>query len=450
MLTQDRREALLAIEGLASLKSELNAMNPADAGDYIASLPPKDQAIAFRLLGKSRAASVFEYLPSEVQEMLTESLHAREVQAIVEQMSPDDRAELFDELPARVVKRLLTQLSPSEREATALILGYPEGTAGRVMTTEYVRLRQDLTVGQAIQKIRKLDQDKETIYYAYLTDAERQLLGVVSLRQLLFAEPDTPVRTLARETIISVPTTADQEEVARLMKRYDLLAMPVVDLEGRLVGIVTVDDVVDILEEEATEDIQKLSGIIGGDEEALSSPIETVKKRLPWLLGNIALYMGAASAIAPFQSTISLIPVLAIVMPILANTSGNVGNQAISVTVRGLATGEVDPVDVFKILRKEILAGLVNAVALGLVLGLLTLIWSRPEEQWVGVVAALVMAVNVLVAASLGTFLPIILKRFKQDPALVSPPLLTTTLDTFGFFTFLGLTSLFLLYFKAG
>ncbi|MBW4696677.1 MAG: magnesium transporter [Aphanocapsa lilacina HA4352-LM1] len=448
MLTQDRREALLAIEGLASLKTELNNMNPADAGDYIASLPPKDQAIAFRLLAKSRAASVFEYLPSEVQEMLTESLHAREVQAIVEQMSPDDRAELFDELPARVVKRLLTQLSPSEREATALILGYPEGTAGRVMTTEYVRLRQDLTVSQAIQKIRKLDQDKETIYYAYLTDAERQLLGVVSLRQLLFAEPDTPVRSLARETIISVPTTADQEEVARLMKRYDLLAMPVVDLEGRLVGIVTVDDVVDILEEEATEDIQKLSGIIGGDEEALSSPIETVKKRLPWLLGNIALYMGAASAIAPFQSTISLIPVLAIVMPILANTSGNVGNQAISVTVRGLATGEVNPVDVFKILRKEILAGLVNAAALGVVLGLLTLIWSRPEEQWVGIVAALVMAVNVLVAASLGTFLPIILKRFKQDPALVSPPLLTTTLDTFGFFTFLGLTSLFLLYFR--
>ncbi|BAC89867.1 magnesium transporter [Gloeobacter violaceus] len=450
MLTQDRREALLAIEGLASLKTELNNMNPADAGDYIASLPPKDQAIAFRLLAKSRAASVFEYLPSEVQEMLTESLHAREVQAIVEQMSPDDRAELFDELPARVVKRLLTQLSPSEREATALILGYPEGTAGRVMTTEYVRLRQDLTVSQAIQKIRKLDQDKETIYYAYLTDAERQLLGVVSLRQLLFAEPDTPVRTLARETIISVPTTADQEEVARLMKRYDLLAMPVVDLEGRLVGIVTVDDVVDILEEEATEDIQKLSGIIGGDEEALSSPIETVKKRLPWLLGNIALYMGAASAIAPFQSTISLIPVLAIIMPILANTSGNVGNQAISVTVRGLATGEVNPVDVFKILRKEILAGLVNAAALGLVLGLLTLIWSRPEEQWVGIVAAMVMAVNVLVAASLGTFLPIILKRFKQDPALVSPPLLTTTLDTFGFFTFLGLTSLFLVYFKVG
>jgi magnesium transporter len=448
MLTQDRREALMSIQGFASLKTELNNMNPADAGDYIGSLPPKEQAIAFRLLTKVSAALVFEYLPGEVQESLTESLHAREVQAIVEQMSPDDRAELFDELPARVVKRLLTQLSATEREATALILGYPERTAGRVMTTEYVRLRSDLTVAQAIQKIRKLDRDKETIYYAYLTDAERQLLGVVSLRQLLFAEAETPVQTLARDTIISVPTLAPQEEVARVMKRYDLLAIPVVDKEGRLVGIVTVDDVVDILEEEATEDIQKLSGISGGDEEALSLPMITVQKRLPWLLGNVLLYIAAASSIAPFQGTIASIPVLAVVMPILSNTSGNVGIQALSVTVRGLAVGEVSPLDVFKILRKEILAGLVNALALGLALGILTLLWASSSERWVGVVAGIVMALNVMIAASFGTMLPMVLKRFKQDPALVSGPLLTTLLDTVGFLSFLGLTSFFLVHFK--
>lgn len=446
MITQDRREALLAIHDFASLKTELNQMNPADAGEYIATLLPSRQALTFRLLAKEKAAAAFEYLPPEVQQSLIDSLHAREVQAVVEQMSPDDRAELFDELPARVVKRLLMHLSSSEREATALILGYPERTAGRVMTTEYVRLRSDLTVSQAIEKIRKLDRDKETIYYAYLTDAARQLLGVVSLRQLLFAEAQTPVRELARDTIISVPTTAAQEEVARLMKRYDLLALPVVDSEARLVGIVTVDDVVDILEEEATEDIQRLSGIPGGDEEALSPALVTVQKRLPWLLGNIVLYIGAASAIAPFQATISLVPVLAIVMPILANTSGNVGNQAISVTVRGLAVGEVSPLDVLRILRKEILAGLVNAVALGVALGLLTLLWAGPDERWVGLVAALVMASNVLLAASLGTLLPMVLKHFNQDPALVSPPLLTTLLDTVGFFSFLGLTSLFLAY----
>lgn len=446
MITQDRREALLAIHDFASLKTELNQMNPADAGEYIATLLPSRQALTFRLLAKEKAAAAFEYLPPEVQQSLIDSLHAREVQAVVEQMSPDDRAELFDELPARVVKRLLMHLSSSEREATALILGYPERTAGRVMTTEYVRLRSDLTVSQAIEKIRKLDRDKETIYYAYLTDAARQLLGVVSLRQLLFAEAHTPVRELARDTIISVPTTAAQEEVARLMKRYDLLALPVVDSEARLVGIVTVDDVVDILEEEATEDIQRLSGIPGGDEEALSPALVTVQKRLPWLLGNIVLYIGAASAIAPFQATISLVPVLAIVMPILANTSGNVGNQAISVTVRGLAVGEVSPLDVLRILRKEILAGLLNAVALGVALGLLTLLWAEPDERWVGLVAALVMASNVLLAASLGTLLPMVLKHLNQDPALVSPPLLTTLLDTIGFFSFLGLTSLFLAY----
>lgn len=448
MLTEDRREALSSIDSFARLKTELNAFNPADAGEYIAGLEPKEQAIAFRLLAKHFAAEVFEYLPSEVQESLIESLHAREVQAVVERMSPDDRAELFDELPARVVKRLLSQLSPTEREATALILGYPERTAGRVMTTEYVRLRQDLTVAQAIEKIRKLDQDKETIYYAYLTDRERQLLGVVSLRQLLFAEAGTQIATLSREIVISVPTTAAQEEVAQLMKRYDLLALPVVDSEKRLVGIVTIDDVVDILEEEATEDIQRLGGIPGGDEAALSPFGVTIQKRLPWLVANIVLYIGAATAIAPFQHTISLIPVLAVVMPMLSNTSGNVGNQAISVTVRGLATGEVSPLDVFKILRKEIAAGLVNAVALGLVIGLLALIWASPSERWVSVVAALVMALNVLVAAGLGTFLPMLLKQMKQDPALVSGPLLTTSLDAFGFFTFLGMTSLYLVYFQ--
>jgi magnesium transporter len=446
MLTQARREALASIQGFVGLKNALNEMNPADAGEYISSLPERERALTFRLLAKRFASDVFEYLPGEVQESLIENLHDREVRAVVEQMSPDDRAELLDELPARVVKRLLNQLSATEREATALILGYPEGTAGRVMTTEYVRIRQDLTVAQAIEKIRKLDRDKETIYYAYLTDAERQLFGVVSLRQLLFADPDTPVSDLAREAVIRVATTAPQEEVARLMKRYDLLALPVVDSESRLVGIVTIDDVVDILEEEATEDIQRLAGIPAGDEGALSPARVTVQKRLPWLLGNIVLYIGAASAIAPFQGTISAIPVLAVVMPILANTSGNVGNQAISVTVRGLATGEVNPLDTLRILHKEIRAGLVNACALGLVLGLLTLIFSKPEEHWVGLVAALVMGLNVLVAACLGTFLPVALKRFGQDPALVSPPLLTTTLDTFGFFTFLGVTSLYLTY----
>ena len=440
MLTQDGRVALSGIADFNDLKSQLNRLPAVDVGDYITELPPERRAIAFRLLNKAQAIDVFEYLPPEVQEELIGALHDSQVRQIVEAMSPDDRAELFDELPAGIVKRLLQQLSPEERKATARILGYPEYTAGRVMTTEYVRLREGLTVGQALSKIRLSDEDKETIYYAYVTDDNRKLVSVVSLRQLLFSIPEVRIRDIASNRVIKVRTETPQEEVAQLMKRYDLIALPVVDREERLVGIVTIDDVVDILEEEATEDIQKLAGV-SGDEAALSPPQVTIRKRLPWLLGNIALYVGAASAIAPFQGTISSVPVLAVIMPILSNASGNVGIQALSVTVRGLGVGEVTPEDTLRILRKEILAGLATAVGLGSALCLLSLIWSTPQERWVALVAGTVMAINVLMAASVGTVLPMGLKRLNLDPALISGPLLTTMLDAVGFLTFLSLIS---------
>jgi magnesium transporter len=444
MLIQNVRNALLDLTDFNQLKSELNRLPPVDVGDYIAELPPDKQAIAFRLLNKNHAIDVFEYLPADVQESLLNSLQDLQIAQIVEAMSPDDRVELFDELPAGVVQRLLRQLSPSERQATATILGYAEGTAGRVMTTEYVQLRQGLTIGEALHKIRLQDRDKETIYYAYVTDDNRKLVRVVSLRQLLFTIPEVSIKDIASDRVVKVSTETPQEEVAQLMKRYDLIALPVVDREERLVGIITIDDVVDILEEEATEDIQKLAGVSGGDEAALSPPLVTLRKRLPWLLGNIGLYIGAAGAIAPFQGVISVVPVLAVIMPILSNTSGNVAIQALSVTVRGLGVGEVTPKDTLKILHKEVMAGLGTALALGLALGILSLIWSPPQERWVSIVAASVMAVNVFVAATLGTVLPMGLKRLNLDPALISGPLLTTILDAVGFLTFLSLISLFL------
>lgn len=441
MLTQDVRNALFDVADLNQLKSALNRLPAVDVGEFIADLSPERRAIAFRILRKDQAISVFEYLPQEIQEELIDSLHATQVFQIVEAMSPDDRAELFDELPAAVVKRLLQQLSPAERQATATILGYPEGTAGRVMTTEYVQLREGLTVGEALAKIRQTDRDKESIYYAYVTDDNNKLVRVVSLRQLIFSLPSALIRDISSDRVIKSHTEMRQEEVAQLMKRYDLIALPVVDREERLVGIVTIDDVVDILEEEATEDIQKLAGVSGGDEAALAPPHVTLRKRLPWLVGNIALYIGAASAIAPFQPVISQVPVLAIIMPILANSSGNAGFQVLSVTVRGLGVGEITPKDTLKLLRKELLAGLGTSLSLGLALLSLSLIWAPPQERWVALVAGLVMAINVLVATTLGTLLPMGIKRLKLDPALISGPLLTTTLDALGFLTFLTLIS---------
>ncbi|MEH2042382.1 magnesium transporter [Nostoc sp.] len=441
MLTEDIRDLLSDTTDLNQLKWDLNRLQPVDVGEYITQLPEQQRAIAFRLLNKGQAIDVFEYLPTEVQEELINSLHDVQVVHLVEEMSPDERAELFDELPAGVIKRLLQELSPEQRQATATILGYPEGTAGRVMTTEYVRLRQGLTVGEALSKIRRQDEDKESIYYAYVTDDNRTLVRVVSLRQLLFTFPDVFIKDIASDRVIKVRTETPQEEVARIMQRYDLIAIPVVDREDRLVGIVTIDDVMDILEEEATEDIQKLAGV-SGDEAALSSPLLTIRNRLPWLLGIMAMYIGAASAIAPFQSIIAAVPVLAVIMPIFSNTGGTVGIQSLTVTIRGLGVGEVTPKDTLKILRKELLAGLGTALALATTMILLSLIWARPQERWVALIAGMVMATNTIVAVTLGTLLPMGLTRLKLDPALVSGPLVTTMLDTIGFLTFLSLISL--------
>lgn len=451
MLVQDIRNKAVDIADLNQLKYDLNKLQPVDVGEYITQLPKNQRALAFRLLNKSQAIDVFEYLPPEVQEELINSLHDVQVVQIVEAMSPDDRAELFDELPAKVVKRLLQELSIEQRQATATILGYPEGTAGRLMTTEYVWLREGLTVGEALSKIRRQDEDKETIYYAYVTDNNRKLVRVVSLRQLLFTFPDVLIKEIASQRVLKVHTETPQEEVAQIMKRYDLIAIPVVDREDRLVGIITIDDVVDILEEEATEDIQKLAGLSGSDEGPLSPPLVTLRNRLPWLLGIMCLYIGASSAIAPFQPTIAAVPVLAVIMPLFSNTGGTVGIQALTVTIRGLGVGEVTPKDTLKILRKELTAGLGTALTLGITMVMLSLIWAPPQERWVSIVAGTVMMINTLVAVTLGTLLPMGLKRLKLDPALVSGPLVTTMLDAIGFMIFLTMisTALHVFHFQA-
>jgi magnesium transporter len=437
MLTREGLQ-LSEVTDLNQLKSELNHLPPVDVGDYISELPAERRAIAFRLLNKDCAIDVFEYLPTEIQEKLIDALHTTQVCQIIEAMSPDDRVALFDELPAGVVKRLLPQLSSEERHATATIIGYPEATAGRVMTTEYVRLRQGLTVGEALTKMRQSDRDKETVYYAYVTDDSRKLMQVVSLRQLIFTLPDTLITDIASDRVIKVYTETHQADVARKMQRYDLIAVPVVDREDRLVGIVTIDDVIDILEEEATEDIQRLAGVVGGEDSSLSSPWSKLRNRLPWLLGIMLLYTGASSSIAPFQEIIAKVPVLAVIMPLFSNTAGAVGTQALTVTIRSLGVGEVTPADTFKILCKELLAGLGTAFGLGMMMILLSLIWTHPSERWVALVAGMVMATNTLIAVTLGTLLPMGFKQMKLDPVLISGPLMTTLLDQIGFLVFLS------------
>jgi magnesium transporter len=440
MLSREGVE-LAEITDLNQLKLELNQLPAVDVGDFIGDLPTERRAIAFRLLNKDCAIDVFEYLPTEIQEELIDALHDTQVCQIIEAMSPDDRVALFDELPAGVVKRLLPQLSQEERQATATIIGYPDGTAGRVMTTEYVRLRQGLNVGEALAKMKQSDRDKETVYYAYVTDDSRKLKQVVSLRQLVFTLPDTPIIDIASDRVIKTYTETPQAEVARQMQRYDLIAMPVVDREDRLVGIITIDDVVDILQEEATEDIQKLAGVAGEDS-SLSPSWHKLRNRLPWLLGIMALSIGTSQAISPFQSIIAKIPVLAVIMPLFSNVGGSVGTQTLTVTIRSLGIGEVTTKDTFKILWKEALAGLGTSLGLGLAMTIIALIWTLPNERWVALVAGTVMATNTLIAVTMGTLVPMGFKRLSLDPALISAPLVTTLLDMVGFFLFLTLITI--------
>jgi magnesium transporter len=440
MLSREGLE-LAEITDLNQLKLELNQLPAVDVGDFISDLPTERRAIAFRLLNKDCAIDVFEYLPTEIQEELIDALHDTQVCQIIEAMSPDDRVALFDELPAGVVKRLLPQLSQEERQATATIIGYPDGTAGRVMTTEYVRLRQGLNVGEALAKMKQSDRDKETVYYAYVTDDSRKLKQVVSLRQLVFTLTDTPIVDIASDRVIKAYTETPQAEVARQMQRYDLIAMPVVDREDRLVGIITIDDVVDILQEEATEDIQKLAGVAGEDS-SLSPSWHKLRNRLPWLLGIMALSIGTSQAISPFQSIIAKIPVLAVIMPLFSNVGGSVGTQTLTVTIRSLGIGEVTTKDTLKILGKEALAGLGTALGLGLAMTIVTLIWTLPNERWVALVAGTVMATNTLIAVTMGTLVPMGFKRLNLDPALISAPLVTTLLDMVGFFLFLTLITI--------
>ncbi len=291
-LVRTQLQMLLEEGDLRGAKAILVPVQPADIAEAIEGLPEAMHALAFRLLSKDEAIAVYEYLDYSIQEQLLEELKSQDVRDIVDKMSPDDRARLFDELPAKVVNRLLEQLSPAERTATAQLLGYEADTAGRIMTPELISLKENFTVSQAIERIRRLAKASEMIYYLYVTDAARHLTGIVSLRELVTSQPDEAIAEIMTRDVVFVHTDTDQEEVAKLIQRYDFLAVPVVDREQRLVGIITVDDVIDILQQETTEDIYALGGGVqsGGDNYFQMNLMEVARKRVVWLFVLLTLF----------------------------------------------------------------------------------------------------------------------------------------------------------------
>ncbi|OKH28703.1 magnesium transporter [Chroogloeocystis siderophila] len=442
-LVQMQLQALLEQQNFQGAKALLVPVQPVDIAEAIEGLPEAMQAIAFRLLSKDEAIEVYEYLDPVVQQKLIEEFKHQDVLDIVDKMSPDDRARLFDELPAKIVRRLLTQLSPEERQATSLLLGYKPNTAGRIMTPEYISLKEGMTVAQALERIRSVANVTETIYYLYVTDAARRLVGILSLRDLVTAQPDQTIGEVMTRDVVYVYTETDQEEVARIIKDYDFLAVPVVDAERRLVGIVTVDDVIDILEQETTEDIYTLGGVQSGGGNYFQTNLFTVaRKRVVWLFVLLITNTATAVVIQNQEEVLEQVVALAAFIPLLIDTGGNVGAQSSTVVIRGLSTNEVQANKFLGVISRETLAG----VILGVMLAIVVTVWAYFLQGNLSVAIAVgvsLFAIAIL-ASFAGSALPFLFRSLKLDPALMSAPFITTAVDVLGVLIYLWTARLIL------
>jgi magnesium transporter len=430
-LVRTQLELLLDRSNLDGAKALLVPVQPVDIAEAIEGLPESMQVIAFRLLSKAEAIEVYEYLNSDVQQALIQKFKRQEVLDIVDQMSPDDRAKLFDELPAKIVRRLLAQLSPKERQATALLLGYEEDTAGRIMTPEYISLKESLTATQTVDRIRSLANASEVVYYLYVTDAYRRLTGVVSLRDLVISAPDKTLGEIMTSDVVFVHTDTDSEEVARTIQRYDLLALPVVDREARLVGVVTVDDVLDIIQQQTTEDIYALGGLQSDGDNYFQTNLWTVaRKRVVWLFILLLTNTVTGAIIRSQEALLQQAVILAAFIPLLTGTGGNVGAQSSTVVIRGLNTEEIRDMGPSKVIFREALAG----ILLGLILGIVATIWAYflQKDLAVALCVGISLIAISLLASVAGSSLPFMFRSCGLDPALMSAPFITTAVDVLG------------------
>ena len=438
-LVRSQLQGLLEQDNYQGAKALLVPVQPADIAEAIEGLPDTMQALAFRLLSKAEAIEVYENLDSSIQQTLIEDFKRQDVIDIVDKMSPDDRARLFDELPAKVVRQLLQQLSAQERQSTALLLGYEAGTAGRAMTPEYIALKENWTVEQSLNHIRKFASVSETVYYLYVTDSARRLTGILSLRMLVTGQPDRTIGELMTREVVSVQTGDGQEEVARLIQRYDFLAVPVVDTEERLVGIITVDDVIDILEEEATKDIYALGGVqSGGDNYFQTNLLTVARKRVVWLSVLLIANTFTTAVIKSQEDLIQQFAVLASFIPLLIGTGGNVGAQSSTVVIRGLNTDDLKLREAFRVIRREAIAGAFLGLMLGLVVTGVSYVVPTIDVGVALTVGCSLLAISIL-ASSAGAALPILFQSLGFDPALMSAPFITTVVDVVGVFVYLTL-----------
>ena len=408
------------------------AMEPADIAELLGEIDEQRLPILFRILPKELAAETFVEMDSDEQELLINAFSERELHDVVEELFVDDAVDIIEEMPANVVKRILRHTDSEMRNSINEILRYPKDSAGSIMTTEYVSLKKDMTVSEAFDRIRRTGVDKETIYTCYVTDTDRKLIGLVTVKELLLSPYNTVINTIMEKNIISVETLDDKEEVANMFDKYDFMSLPVVDMEERLVGIITFDDAIDVIQEENTEDIQKMGALQPIEETYLKTPVwRHAKNRIVWLLLLMLSATITGSIIENYEAAFTALPILVAFIPMLMDTGGNCGAQSSTMIIRGLALDEITPKDIMKIMFKEIRI----AVVVGLILAAVNtlriyIMYSGQDPLFLSAVTGLSLIATVVIAKMLGGVLPILAKLCKLDPALMASPLITTIVDT--------------------
>ncbi len=442
---------LLKERKLSTLKEVLNDWYPADLASLISLISEKERVIIFRLLNQELATDTFEFLEVEQQKELIKAMGNGEVASILNEMAPDDRTALFEELPSSAVKKLVQLLSAEERKIAQTLLGYPEDSVGRLMTPDYIAVKSDWTISESISFIRENGEDSETLNIIFVIDEKGKLIDDLKIRELILAEPESKISDLMDKNFIALQVTDDQETAVNVFKQYDRIALPVIDKNGLLLGIVTVDDVLDVAEEEATEDIQKIGGLTALEESYKSIPLlKMLKKRAGWLALLFVGEMFTATAMSYFEIEISKAVVLALFVPLIISSGGNSGSQASTLVIRALSIGEITLKDWFFIMKREVFSGLILGGILGAIGFLRIFAWQMMSDiyglHWllIGITVTISLLGVVLWGTLAGSMLPLILKKLKFDPATASAPLVATLVDVTGLVIYFSVAILIL------
>jgi len=445
-LIQNKEEVIQQLHRLLLENDKLNIIElisdyqPADIAEILTELEDGDRGTFFRLLSRDTAAMVLEMLDESVILSLVETLNPKYLAGVIDEMPVDDAADLLGNLPEKNRDILLNLMQDEEAGEVQELLEYDVQSAGGIMTTEYVAIRQDITAGRAIDVLRETAPQAETVYYVYVVDMKNKLVGVITLRELIVADPDTLIESIMNRAVISVTVDMDQEEVARVVSKYNFLAVPVVDKDNCLLGIITVDDIIDVIYEEASEDIFLLGGSTELTEPEQSKLVKTLQSRLPWLFVTLLEGLIAGTVLRGLERELSTVVALAFFIPLLTGMGGNVGTQSATIAVRGLAIGQIDTEDVVRVALRETVTGIMLGLINGLIVAFVAALWQK--SLVLGLIVGLSMLVNMTTAALMGTLVPIVFKKIGVDPAVASAPFITASIDITGLLIYSTLASL--------